>query len=76
MAYKMKFYFFTNIYYIYEVIIMNKQNKLFYSIKELCDIIPLSKSALYSAVDKGTIPCKRIGNRILIPVSYVKQLAQ
>mgnify|MGYP002513569240 CR=1 FL=1 len=55
---------------------MQKANKLFYSIKELCEILPLSRSALYAAVVKGTIPCKRIGNRILIPASYVNELAQ
>lgn len=55
---------------------MNNDNKLFYSIKELGDILPIGRSTLYAAVNKGTIPCRRIGNRILIPASYLKTLAE
>lgn len=54
---------------------MDKPVKLFYSIKELATMLPISRSTLYSAVYNGKIPSKRIGNRILIPVSYVEELA-
>lgn len=57
-------------------IIMDKPVKLFYSIKELATMLPISRSTLYSAVCNGKIPSKRIGSRILIPVSYLEELSK
>lgn len=45
--------------------------KKFYSIKEVSALFSVSKSALYDAIYKGKIPCKRLGRRILIPKKYV-----
>ncbi len=53
-----------------------ENKKLFYSIKELTEILPISRSTLYAAVDKGEIPFKKIGSRILIPASYLADLTK
>lgn len=50
----------------------------FYSPKELITAnggpLPLSLSAVYSAIRAGTIPSKQLGKRLLIPGDYLKQL--
>lgn len=55
---------------------MENNNKKFYSIQELAELLPISRSALYAAVSEGEIPAKRIGRRILVPSSYLDDLAQ
>ena len=47
--------------------------KRFYSIKEVSQILGVSKSQLYEYVYRKKIPAKRLGKRILIPVDYVEQ---
>ena len=46
--------------------------KKYYSVKEVAEILGVSKSLIYVAVQKGTIPHRRIMGRILIPVSFVE----
>lgn len=48
--------------------------KKFYSIKELVEILGVSKTFLYDKVKKSVIPARRIEGRILIPGSYVESL--
>lgn len=47
--------------------------KRFYSVKELADILGVSKSLIYERVYKDELPCKRVGKRILIPYDFVEQ---
>lgn len=37
-------------------------------------VLPLSLAAVYQAIRRGEIPCQRIGKRILIPASFLKNL--
>ena len=48
--------------------------KKFYSIKELVEVLGVSKTFLYDKVKKSVIPARRIEGRILIPCSYVESL--
>lgn len=48
--------------------------KKFYSIKELVEVLGVSKTFLYDKVKKSVIPARRIEGRILIPGSYVESL--
>ncbi|MEN6414249.1 MAG: helix-turn-helix domain-containing protein [Veillonellales bacterium] len=49
--------------------------KLLYSIKEIMEIIPISKSGLYAAIKKDLIPHKKIGGRVFILASFVDDLS-
>ena len=59
---------------------MSIEERRFYSPKEIIvangGILPMSLSAVYSAISKGEIPCKVIGRRKLIPGSYLIKLVQ
>lgn len=52
--------------------------KALYTVEEVITenggIIPLSKSAVYSLIRKGEIPSKRIGKRVFICGSYIREL--
>ena len=48
--------------------------KNFYSVKEVAELLCVSKSLIYDKVYKKEIPVKRIGRRILIPASYVEEM--
>lgn len=50
--------------------------KKFFSVKELAEILGVSKSLIYDKVYKKEIPVKRIGRRILIPNSYIERIIQ
>ncbi len=47
--------------------------KKFLSIKELSQVLGVSKSQLYDSVYRQKIPAKRLGRRILIPIDYVER---
>ncbi len=47
--------------------------KKFLSIKELSQVLGVSKSQLYEFVYRQKIPAKRLGRRILIPVDFVER---
>ncbi len=49
-----------------------KPRKLFYSVKELAELLLVSKSFIYCKVESKEYPCRRIGKRILIPASFVE----
>lgn len=57
---------------------MEIDEKRFYSPKELVvrngGVLPISVSAVYSAIRKNEIPSKRFGNRIMIPGWYIIEL--
>lgn len=49
-------------------------DKTFWSVKELAELLGVSKALIYDQVYQKEIPCRRIGRRILIPAIYVKSL--
>lgn len=53
---------------------MNSNSKLLYSVKELKAFLPISESAIYAYIDKGEIPCVKIGRRKLVPASYLDEI--
>ena len=50
-----------------------KTRKLFYSVKELAELLLVSKSFIYCKVEAKEFPCKRVGRRVLIPASFVEK---
>ncbi len=48
--------------------------KKFFSVKEVAELLGVSKSLVYSKICNGQIPSRRIGRRILIPASYVEEI--
>lgn len=48
----------------------------FYNVKELAQLLGVSKSLIYDLIYKEKIPAMRIGRRILIPHAYVEQLVE
>lgn len=53
-------------------------NKALYSVEEVLEsnggVLPLSKSAVYKLIREQEIPSKRIGKRVFILGSYVREL--
>ena len=47
-------------------------SKKFYSVKEVADILGVSKSLIYAGVQQGKIPHRRVMGRILIPASFIE----
>lgn len=52
----------------------------FYNVKEIVvangGVVPLSVSAVYTAIKSGEIPATKIGRRLLIPGTYLQKLAE
>ncbi|MBR4152003.1 MAG: helix-turn-helix domain-containing protein [Selenomonadaceae bacterium] len=48
--------------------------KKFFSVKEVAEILGVSKSLIYAKICNGQIPSRRIGRRILIPATYVEEI--
>jgi hypothetical protein len=53
---------------------MDYQGRIFLSIAELMMCTGLSRSSINRQIKTGNIPIARIGNRILIPNSYLEAL--
>ena len=47
--------------------------KKFYSVKELSELLGVSKALIYERIEKKVFPAKRIGARILIPHDFVEK---
>ena len=54
---------------------MEKKHR-FYNVKELAQLLGVSKSLIYDLIYKKKIPAMRIGRRILIPYAYVELLVE
>ena len=50
-----------------------KQEPIFYTIKEFAKIFKISKSTAYQIARTSGFPKKRVGKRILIPKNELKQ---
>lgn len=48
--------------------------KKFYKVKEIVEMLGVSKSMVYGYVCANKIPAKRLGRRILIPEQFVRDL--
>ena len=48
-------------------------SKKCYAVKEVAQMLGVSKSQVYEYVYRKKIPAKRLGKRILIPADYVEQ---
>lgn len=53
-----------------------KTPKFFYTVKELAGILQVSASCIYTRIEAGDWPCKRVGRRVLIPSSFVDRFIQ
>lgn len=51
-----------------------KPRKLYYSVKELAELLLVSKSFIYCKVESKEFPSKRLGRRVLIPATFVTKL--
>ena len=51
-----------------------KTRKLFYSVKELAELLLVSKSFIYCKVESKEFPSRRVGKRILIPATFIEHL--
>lgn len=51
----------------------NVKSKLYYSVKELAELLLVSKSFIYCKIETKEFPCRRLGRRILIPADFVEQ---
>ena len=49
-----------------------EKRKVFYSVKELAELLMVSKSCIYCKIEAKEFPCKRVGRRVLIPASFVE----
>lgn len=54
--------------------LQNSVQKRFYNVRELADILGVSRGLIYDNIYRHKIPCKRIGKRILIPTDYVEHM--
>ena len=52
------------------------RKKVFLSRLEAADALGLSMSSIVRAIDSGEIPYTKIGSRILIPASFIDDLAK
>ena len=49
-----------------------EKTKLFYSVKELAEILMVSKSCIYCKIEAKEFPSKRVGRRVLVPAEFVR----
>lgn len=50
-------------------------HKMFLSRKEAAEVLNLSIPTISRRLSDGSIPCVRLGGRVLIPVEYIEQLS-
>ena len=48
------------------------QHKLVFSIKEAAELLGVHENTLRKRVQDGSIPSRKLGNRVLIPVSALR----
>lgn len=53
-----------------------RQEKLTYSIPEFAGLIGVGRNLVYQLVDKGEIPCLRLGNRKVIPAWVLDRMLE
>lgn len=48
--------------------------KLAYNMKEVAEVLGISKSLAYEMAKKGELPIIRMGNRILVPIKRLEEI--
>ena len=48
--------------------------KEFYTVKEIAEILPISKLSVYKAIQRGEIPSVKIGKKIIISKEKFEKL--
>lgn len=48
--------------------------KLAYNMKEVAEVLGISKSLAYEMAKKGELPVIRLGSRILVPIKKLHQI--
>lgn len=54
---------------------VSHSEKLFLSAEEVARLLGASKSYVYAMIRKGDIPSRRLGKRLFVPVSFVKEFS-
>lgn len=54
----------------------SKDNPTVFTVCEVAKILRLGRISVYQAIEKGEIPCIRIGRRILIPRHALERLLE
>lgn len=53
----------------------NTKNKDFLTVKELADILKISRIAVFNKIKKGQIPAQRVGRNFIIPKSVIPEIS-
>ena len=52
---------------------VKEMEKLAYNMKEVAEVLGISKSLAYEMAKKGELPIIRMGNRILVPIKRLEE---
>lgn len=52
---------------------VEKIEKKFFNVKELAELLGVSRSLIYANVYENEVPAKHIGRRVLIPYEFVER---
>jgi len=53
---------------------VKEMEKLAYNMKEVAEVLGISKSLAYEMAKKGELPIIRMGNRILVPIKRLEEM--
>ena len=53
---------------------VKEMEKLAYNMKEVAEVLGVSKSLAYEMAKKGELPIIRMGNRILVPIKRLEEM--
>lgn len=53
---------------------MQTPERLVYSVAEAAEVLGVSTAHLYRMVAKGTMPCVRLGNRVVVPIHAIEEM--
>ena len=53
---------------------VKEMEKLAYNMKEVAEVLGMSKSLAYEMAKKGELPIIRMGNRILVPIKRLEEM--
>lgn len=53
---------------------VKEMEKLAYNMKEVAEVLGISKTLAYEMAKKGELPIIRMGNRILVPIKRLEEM--
>jgi len=56
--------------------VTSKNNPAVFTVCEVAEILRIGRISAYQAIEKGEIPCIRIGRRILVPRHALERLLE